>query len=434
MAGPNLGGVLVVHNTGVEYTTDPMTFPPAPSSCPGIVNQAPLTPIVWKVYAVFPAASSPRLASMAWGVQENLPGTSGIAIAASGLANTGDFEVTDGVLWPAGGGEGTAFTAGTRTGTIEEVYWFGGYGYEGAPGELPSFCTCVWTAQPAIWVDDAPVAQTDPIAGFGCMGFGTAGYTPCPAEPGACCDYAGGCTFVMPDACLAPAVFVGGLCEPNPCPLPGKCCDPITAACTFVHASECTGVFTAGEDCTVPCPLPTGACCRPYFGSCLITLEADCVGPLWTWTMFGLCDPDPCPVEPVGSCCVHDGSCTITVAGACTGVWTLGGLCVPNTCPQPNGSCCYLDGTCAVTLQAACTGTWTMDGVCDPNTCPPPPPDAACCHFGWINGVQNWCTVETQANCLSPNVWGLAPTCTPNPCPVIPTVESNWGAIKNIYR
>jgi hypothetical protein len=185
VAGPNAGGVLVVHDTGVAWSAG-MALPPVtppPASCSEVDNNAPLTPIVWKVYAVFPQASSPRLASMCWGVGINKPGTSDVSILGWGLANTGDYEVTDGVLWPNGGGEGTAFTAGTRTATINEVYWFGGCGYAGSGGELPTFCTMRWEAGSAIFVDDAPIAQWDPIAGFGCMGFGHAGYTPCPPGP-----------------------------------------------------------------------------------------------------------------------------------------------------------------------------------------------------------------------------------------------------------
>jgi hypothetical protein len=62
----------------------------------------------------------------------------------------------------------------------------------------------------------------------------------------------------------------------------------------------------------------------------------------------------------------------VTKQAACTGTWTIDGVCEPNTCVQPDGSCCAHDGTCTVTKQAACTGTWTIDGVCEPNTCPCP--------------------------------------------------------------
>ena len=96
--------------------------------------------------------------------------------------------------------------------------------------------------------------------------------------------------------------------------------------------------------------------------------QADCTG---AWTMGGVCDPNTC-VPPDGSCCYHDGTCAVTKLADCSGTWTMDGVCDPNTCVPPDGSCCYHDGTCAVTKQADCTGTWTMDGVCDPNSCPQP--------------------------------------------------------------
>jgi hypothetical protein len=108
-----------------------------------------------------------------------------------------------------------------------------------------------------------------------------------------------------------------------------------------------------------------------------VTKQAACTG---TWTMDGVCSPNTC-VQPDGSCCYHDGTCAVTKQAACTGTWTMDGVCSPNTCVQPDGSCCYHDGTCAVTKQAECTGTWTMDGLCEPNTCPYGKGDVNCDHI-----------------------------------------------------
>lgn len=77
--------------------------------------------------------------------------------------------------------------------------------------------------------------------------------------------------------------------------------------------------------------------------------------------------------NPNGSCCFADGSCTTTTTGVCAGgTFTSGGVCVPNSCPQPpQGSCCAVDGSCTITIQSACgTGSWTNAGTCTPNTCP----------------------------------------------------------------
>jgi formylglycine-generating enzyme required for sulfatase activity len=40
------------------------------------------------------------------------------------------------------------------------------------------------------------------------------------------------------------------------------------------------------------------------------------------------------------------------------------------TAPPPTGSCCALDGACTVTMETICTGTWTASGTCTPNPCP----------------------------------------------------------------
>lgn len=58
-----------------------------------------------------------------------------------------------------------------------------------------------------------------------------------------------------------------------------------------------------------------------------------------------------------GACCIS-GACTVTQQGACSGVFTAGGTCVPNTCPAPTGACCS-SANCSLTTQANCTGVRT---------------------------------------------------------------------------
>ena len=75
-----------------------------------------------------------------------------------------------------------------------------------------------------------------------------------------------------------------------------------------------------------------------------------------------------------GSCCVTAGACTVTTQPSCTGTWTVSGVCVPNTCPQPPaiGACCASDGGCTMTIQANCarTAVWTETDICVPGPCP----------------------------------------------------------------
>jgi hypothetical protein len=153
----------------------------------------------------------------------------------------------------------------------------------------------------------------------------------------------------------------------------------------------------------------SGSCCVPA-GTCTVTTQANCT--TGTWTMSGVCVPNTCP-QPSGSCCVPAGTCTVTTQANCTtGTWTVSGGCVPNTCPQPSGSCCVPAGACTVTTHANCSGTWTVSGVCVPNTCPQPPAIGACC------ASDGGCTMTIQANCARTAVWTETDICVPGPCPV----------------
>jgi hypothetical protein len=130
------------------------------------------------------------------------------------------------------------------------------------------------------------------------------------------------------------------------------------------------GACLPGQVCAGGACVPTGSCCAAD-GSCTVTAQAACSG---AWTSGGVCNPNSCP-QPTGSCCAADGTCSATTQANCSGSWTGGGVCEPNSCPQPTGSCCAADGTCAVTTAAECAGSWTAGGVCDPNTCPQPNPE-----------------------------------------------------------
>jgi formylglycine-generating enzyme required for sulfatase activity len=78
--------------------------------------------------------------------------------------------------------------------------------------------------------------------------------------------------------------------------------------------------------------------------------------------------------DATGSCCAPDGTCTVTTQAACSGVWTLHGVCAPNPCPGPTGACCNTaTGACTITTEGACAFTWLGAGVaCNAVTCPVP--------------------------------------------------------------
>jgi hypothetical protein len=164
------------------------------------------------------------------------------------------------------------------------------------------------------------------------------------------------------------------------------------------------GPFDIGATCA------SGACCL-LNGNCVVTTPDGCTAQNGAYQGDGTtCPPSPACPPPVGACCVYSGACSILDEAACLalpGVWFgFGSGCQPNPCDQPNGSCCYPNGTCQIRLQASCTGVWTMDGVCTPNTCAQP---GACCDG------QGVCTMVLESACLAPSTW-KGGSCNPNPC------------------
>lgn len=121
LAGPNAGGTLVVHDTGIAWSSDPVSLvSPSPASCASVDNYLPLNAVpnrtgwVWKVYAAFPTGSSPRLKAVAFGETFTVPG---VIVFTGGLPNPAtDFEVEqDG--WPSTVGGAARISFGvTKTG------------------------------------------------------------------------------------------------------------------------------------------------------------------------------------------------------------------------------------------------------------------------------------------------------------------------------
>jgi hypothetical protein len=270
-AGPNSGGVIYVHNTGIAWTTDPLPPTPAPS-CGDVVNYIPMgdqpgdvsETLIWKAYAAFPANSSPRLKTCGWGISYPSVGGGGVTVEHNDAQNLAVFYITS-EGWPASGSEvGMSFTDGARTDLVSELWWFSGYAHAGLAGE-PQVFSIVANSAPGnqVFGDDAFPANEDPITGYGSLGFGVAGYTPCPA---------------------------GG-------PLPGACCFP-NGDCEMLWSADCVtagGLWMDGECMVGLCqPWGDGACC--INSSCSVMLPASCWAAGGTW--FGVavpCEPNPCP-------------------------------------------------------------------------------------------------------------------------------------------
>ena len=273
LAGPNENGVIVVHNTGIAWTSDlvlpPASPPPAFGVCPDLgtfVNTiemaadpfASSAALVWKVYAAFPVANSPRLKGCGWGVGHPSVGGGQVVIQGNDAPTPAVFYLTT-AGWPGDNTFiGMSFTDSVRVGTVDELFWFGGYAYAGAAGEPQSFCIIPHEGESnRFFLDDAVPQNADPIVGYGCLGFGTPGYTPCPTgvHTGACCFTDGTCTMVSAEECVtAGGSFVGGECTPTLCPMVvyGACC--LNGVCDVVTPGQCAAIggtyYGDGSTCT----------------------------------------------------------------------------------------------------------------------------------------------------------------------------------------
>ncbi|MCC7143665.1 MAG: hypothetical protein IT349_16315 [Candidatus Eisenbacteria bacterium] len=223
-AGPNADGVLVLHAVPYQDRDD---TPPACegfdlTSCSDAVVDLPLggssSRWHWFVFGAFPDGSSPRVKGVTFGVQYD------IGVFLLGWSGCGDFELP-GAGWPETPGTGTSITWDTaRTDQVLQVYGFYGYSYYAEPAQ---FCLIPNPDQGGYFGDDSIPSILDPIADYGCLGFGTPGYAPCPTvepEVGACCLADGTCLLLSESDCLAQGGNWLGpdsdSCDPNPCAVP----------------------------------------------------------------------------------------------------------------------------------------------------------------------------------------------------------------------
>lgn len=403
MAGPNDGGVIWVHNTGIMFSSD-LPLPPVsakPSACTGVDTQQPADNVdrIWKVYAAFPAGSSPRLKTAGWGIEFPDANSSPYAYVTMNAAGCGspdedgpgtDFWIGDRGFPTASGGQvGQSFLR-ARLASVVTLFYFAGAGYiYPGTGLFP-----IWSAVPhgapgnRIFGDDAFPSNVDPIMGYGSLGFGIPGTAPCPvSDPSAaCCAPSSACAITKQADCPAPNSWhvTWYTCAPNPCPLPPGACCYADGRCEATQEQACLdsqGIYLGGSIPCSPNPCPTAAACCLPSGTCLVRTEAACatLNPPGVWHPgTESCDPNPCPQIPVGACCTEAGSCAVTQETSCPwprvwhGDWPA---CTPNPCPQPppEGACCDpVTSTCTITTEAACLFQWIGAGtVCNVTTCPP---------------------------------------------------------------
>ncbi len=252
-AGPNAGGVLVMHATALEYTSEAGSYaglsgvacgqdgPPETQECPPydpIGGADPCDPLaanptstmpaevphVWYIMAAFPPESCPRLKGVAFRIHYDL---NRVALVAEGASDS-EVAVTqpipsdlDGASFPGNrSGMEMAF-AETRTSRLQEIWWFAGYAYSEATDATFAVEELEIYGDDC-FVDDSWPRVLDEIAGFGVLGLGGAtGHNPSWLDAiGACCHEGADCTLTLQAGCLSPGFWqgMGTICAPNPCP------------------------------------------------------------------------------------------------------------------------------------------------------------------------------------------------------------------------
>ncbi len=227
LAGPNAGGVLVLHDPGLAYTSDPLVglsgvgcgqdgpaFPalqecvdtgydPIGGAIPCVPGAAdPTSHIswtlpddkgqlhVWYVMAAFPANSCPRLKTVGFRIRYD---ASKVYVDASKSKDAYDVAEVSLVQKVPSDQDGTTEFPGpdtgvamgfreARTSQLQELWWFVGYSYPGAVDA--TFGVAVLSGLPgdnSMFGDDVIPVNKEPIAGFGRLGLGGAvGENPTP--------------------------------------------------------------------------------------------------------------------------------------------------------------------------------------------------------------------------------------------------------------
>ncbi len=180
-AGPNSGGVLIVHADTTSISSTGFCGLSPLSACSLAVTQVPLgtAPVTTlHAYAAFPPDASPRLKGITFGVEYD---STKFVLLDRGFC--GDTELA-GTGWP-GPHTGTSVVWDTaQTAAMTDVYWIRGYAYSYTPGDTTSFRLAGNPEQNGgFFADDTTPSVLDPIAAYGELGFGTSGDLPCP-EPG----------------------------------------------------------------------------------------------------------------------------------------------------------------------------------------------------------------------------------------------------------
>lgn len=251
-AGVNGGGSIIVH-TDDSYTyrstTICTTAVGEPASCAAAVTtagQSDHPQVIWFLASFVPEAS-PRVASVYFGMDQNLP--VGFVDRQGFCGPAGSVEISDSG-WPSPeAGNSVGFGSPIAGDTLFRFYYFI-VADETETGA--SFCSKINpTGGYASFYDDAFPPVQDNVTRFGCVKWYEAGSNTCPVPPptGACCLN--------------------------------------TAVCQIVGSkNECDALSGTYQGDNTACDTPCSACCYwdsdPPIRNCIVTTYHDCSTGVWS--------------------------------------------------------------------------------------------------------------------------------------------------------
>ena len=177
-AGPNAGGVLVVHHDpDLIYTTGVCDSLVVPSDCsefnPTAIADG--SPQLWFILAAFPDSLTNRFSTVTFGLGDY--DDTEVVIGAAGRCETfGTALEISSAGWPGpNAGTSVSWAPACGSGSIVPIYWFVTYAY--ASGTIP--LGNYYPGQNATFVSCASPPEEDLISDYGVMGFGVEGQNPC---------------------------------------------------------------------------------------------------------------------------------------------------------------------------------------------------------------------------------------------------------------
>ena len=176
LAGPNAGGVLLLHcSVDIQYTTSVASYCGlgSPDSCQEVnpsIELAPGRTVIAAVLAAFPDTSGPRVKAIDFGIQYD-----SLAVVIVDAGTCSDFEIAVAPWSRSPAGAALSWQA-PQTSRIQQVYWFACELAKGASQGVLSLAAC--PGQAGIFVDDSMPPNEDPVTAFGALGFNCAGFAP----------------------------------------------------------------------------------------------------------------------------------------------------------------------------------------------------------------------------------------------------------------